>query len=956
LTSTDPEELHRTGLLLLYHGDAARAVSVLEADAEIKPSTAILSDLSTAYLEMADKEDRSWLRVDALAASKRAVDKAPQEAYAAFNLALALERMSLAHESSLAWERYLSLESDSAWRNEAAEHLARLREPTTAERWEQGKEHLVSAAASGDQKTVSRLVLQFPRQTKELLEKTLLPAWADAVGTPSERTRLASARQVAETLALKGERLYVDAIAAIESRADAAHTLAEGHRAYAHGLELGGDCSRATPEFERARDRFSAGGSPMALAARYQQLVCVYRKRASDAEEPLVELASQLEGQPYPTLLARTEGMRGLCAMPHGLHTQAIAHYERAIQLLKNSGDTDVLNLLGMLDEAYRFLGDRDKAWGYRLESLRGAVAAGNRRLRHAVLAGFARDLIEKGRVEVAAAVLDEMLVNARAWSEPGAQAETLLRRIQLHLKTSSYDSAASDIAECAKLLEHYQQPDDRDHLESELVLVSAEQQLATKSPDALKTIQNAVSRLTTGGDGLLLPQALLDLGRAQIALGDPAAAEEAFGRALQLYEERRASTTGEELRISFFSTVQVSFDAMIRFQAIERGDARTAFAYSERIRARALRDRLEAGTGAEEPLDLDEQLKRIPPRVAVFAYTVLPEELVVWRLRQGSLTMKVLPVPRSKVAAIVASLRSSLSDAQSIDSGKAAAGKAFDLILRPLLEGVPAETELVFVPDRELNQVPFSALFNQKTGRFLIQDHACLVTPSLETYLAAEQHGAAAARKPRRVLAVGDPAFDTHRFTLPRLEYARKEAQAVAALYKDSIPLLGEDATRQRILDGLEGADVLHLAAHVVVDPRNPLRSIVATADSGSESLRASDLTQERLSGIELVFLSACDTAPGFADGDREGVAGLARAFLAAGVPSVVATLWAVNDQAAARLATQFHLQLLRGDSPEHALRIAQTDLVTHVSEIAPFAWASFQLYRGGHPQRSSA
>ncbi|MFY9826633.1 MAG: CHAT domain-containing protein [Thermoanaerobaculia bacterium] len=946
LNGHDPEDLHRIGLLSLYHGDAARAVSALEAAAERKPSSAVLSDLAAAYLALAE-EDRPWLRVDAIAAATRAIKQTPSEPYAAFNLALALERTSLAHESDLAWEHYLTLENDRAWHQEASEHLARLREPTTLDRWETEKRHLVSAAVDGDRATLSRLAHQFPRQVKEFLESDLVPDGADAAGTPSAEARLAPAKRVAEILAAGGERLYIDAVGIIEKRTNSSQVLAEGHRAYSRGLALHGDCSQAVPEFDRAQELLAAGGSPMALAARFQQLVCAYRSRAADAEESLAELATELKARPYPTLRARTEGIRGLCEMAHGQHTKAIEHYDQAVQLLTGSGDTDVLNLMGMLDEAYRFLGDRDKAWGYRLESLRGAVAAGDRKIRHSVLAGLARDLVEKDRREAAQVVLDEMLANARAWSEPGAIAEALLRRIQLHLREGSYDQATADIADCGRLLVQYRQPADREHLKTELMVVTAEEQLATNPTEALKTIQTAVPRIDAGGDGLLLPQALLDLARAQVAFSNTAAAEEAFDQALQVYEARREGTTGEELRIRFFSTAQASFDAMIHFQAIDRGDARAAFTYSERVRARALRDRLETGSKSVESLPLDQQLRRIPRNVAVFAYTMLPEELLVWRLQQGSLKLHVLPIKRSDVAEVVVSLRATLTDARSTEPGKTAAAKAFDVLLRPVLEGVPAETELVFLPDRELNQVPFAALFDSTLGRYVIQDHACLVAPSLEVYLESQDRHSDPSQRPRRVLAVGDPEFDRARFpTLPNLPSAREEALAVAALYKNALSLVGEDATRQRILAALPGSDVLHLAAHVIVDPRNPLGSSVATADPGRAPLRASDLDMERLAGVELVFLSACDTAPGFADGDREGVAGLARAFLASGVPSVVATLWAVDDQAAARLATVFHSRLLQGIPPARALRLAQVDLLSDPSS-APFAWSPFQVYR---------
>lgn len=944
-----PEELHRIGLLSLYQGKAARAVSELEVAAERRPSAAVLSDLAAAYLALAE-DDRPWLQVDAIVAATRAVERAPREPYAAFNLALALERTSLAHESSLAWERYLTLENDGAWRDEAAEHLARLRAPTTADRWKTEKHRVAAAAAAGDRTALARWARQYPRQVKELLEDDLLPAWADAAGTPSGGARLTAAKRVAEALAGTGERLYADAIGTIEGGAGSSQALADGHKAYARGMALRGDCSKAGPMFERAGERLLAGGSPLVHAARLEQLVCIYRHRASDADEPLAELASELERLPYPTLLAKTEAMRGLCAMAGGRHSQAVGYYQRAIQLLAAIGDSDVMRLQGMLDEAYRFLGDHDTAWRYRLEALRGAVAAGDRKNRHSVLAGLARDLVEEDRHEAATAVLDEMLANARVWSEPGAAADALLRRIQLDLLRGAPDRAATDVAACSKLLQQFRQPADREHLETELMVASAEQLLATSPADALKVILNALHRLETGGDGLLLPRALLDLARARISRGESEAAEEAFNRALQVYESRLQATAGEGLRISFFSTAQAAFDAMIRFQALARGDEHAAFAYSERVRARALRDRLKAGTGAVEPVSLDEQLDRIPPNVAVFAYTVLPERLLVWHLRQGSLKMHALPVPRSEVAVVVGSLRAALSAGEgSRNAGKTAAARAFDVLLRPALEDLPSEAELVFVPDRELHQVPFSALFDSSRGRYLIEDHACFVAPSLELYLASLERDTAAPWRPRRVLAVGDPKFDRAQFpTLPDLPYARNEALAVAALYEDALPLVGEEATRQRILDGLPGRDVLDLAAHVEVDPRNPLGSFIATADPGRAPLRAKDLDAERLASVRLVFLSACDTAPGFADGNREGVAGLARAFLAAGVPSVVATLWAVDDQAASRLATVFHSRLLAGESPPRALRLAQLALLSDPSSPVPFAWAPFQLFRG--------
>jgi len=942
-----PEELHRSGLLWLYQGDAARAVAALERAAERVPSAPILSDLSAAYLALAAK-GRPWLHVDAILTATLALERAPADPGAAFNLALALEKLSLAHEADRAWKRYLSIEADSSWRLEASERLARLRRPTIADRWKVEKNFFASSAPLSKPQTLARLARTYPNEVRLTIENELLLAWANAAKTPRSDEKLEVAKRAAGALAIRGERLDADAIAVIEKRSDAARELAEGHRAYATGWAHRTDCSQAQPAFQLARRRFLAAGSPMAWTAQLESLVCEYFRSPAEAAGPLAQLASELEGRSYPTLLARTEMIRGLCAMAEGYPSQAISRYERAAQLLTDLGDSSVARIYGTLDEAYRFLGDREGMWKYRLQALRGALATGNRPILHSVLSGLARDLAVTGRSRAARPVLNEMVANAIAWPEPGAEAETLLRRIQLHLSNGADALATADIAACKILVKKYQQPASRARLETELSIASAESRLASDPVGAERDLALAIDQIEATHDGLLLPRALLDLTQASLAAGHTEAAEEALRRGLQVYEARRNETEGERHRISFFAAAQTTFDAMIRFQAIERGDARAAFSYAEQARARDLRDRIGAIHHATL-IPWKEQLARIPSNAVVLAYAVLPDSLILWRLGQGSISMKVLPVSRVRVAAEVASLRESFRSARTLKAGQTAAAKAFELLLRPAIEGVPPETALVFVPDRELHQIPFGALFDRKYGRFLVQDHPCLVTPSLGSYLASLERSRHSVGEPRSVLAVGDPAFDGVQFpTLLRLGEARREALAIRALYPEGLALIDKDASRRRILDSLPGRDVLHLAAHVLVDPVDPMNSTVATADPEAVPLRASDLDAKALAGLDLVFLATCDSAPGFAAGDREGVAGLARAVLAAGVPSVIATLWAVNDRDAARLSEAFHIHLSKGESPAQALHRAQIDLLSARSSSQPFSWVPFQLFGG--------
>jgi CHAT domain-containing protein len=92
---------------------------------------------------------------------------------------------------------------------------------------------------------------------------------------------------------------------------------------------------------------------------------------------------------------------------------------------------------------------------------------------------------------------------------------------------------------------------------------------------------------------------------------------------------------------------------------------------------------------------------------------------------------------------------------------------------------------------------------------------------------------------------------------------------------------------------------------------------------------------------GAELVVLSACDTAGGRITGDA--VVGLARSILAAGVPSLVVSLWAVPDAPTADLMTAFYRHLAREPSRARALRQAMLDV--RARHPHPLDWAGFVL-----------
>ena len=116
----------------------------------------------------------------------------------------------------------------------------------------------------------------------------------------------------------------------------------------------------------------------------------------------------------------------------------------------------------------------------------------------------------------------------------------------------------------------------------------------------------------------------------------------------------------------------------------------------------------------------------------------------------------------------------------------------------------------------------------------------------------------------------------------------------------------------------------------------------MLALAPSGSDQgMLSADEIAQSTTKAELVVMSACDSGRGEINDD--GVIGLSRAWMAAGAPSVMVTLWQIPDEATKDLMVMFYQQLAAGTRKAEALRLAM--LATRAKYSDPFNWAAFLL-----------
>ena len=268
-----------------------------------------------------------------------------------------------------------------------------------------------------------------------------------------------------------------------------------------------------------------------------------------------------------------------------------------------------------------------------------------------------------------------------------------------------------------------------------------------------------------------------------------------------------------------------------------------------------------------------------------------------------------------------------------------------YKLIIAPvadLLDG----SEIIIVPDRSLYNIPFAALPDE-SGKTLSETFKIRVAPSLTTLRLIHdspvdyhsQTGALIVGNPD----VGEVIFKGRLKSISRLPCAEEEAIMVGRKLGVE-PLLGQQATKQAVLQAMESVALIHLAAHgdaergeIVLAPSFRIPNCIPR--EGHYLLTMSDISKVQLRA-KLVVLSCDHSARG--EIQAEGVIGIARAFLGSGARSVLVSLWVLEDRSTEQLMSQFYDHLVRGesasDSLHQAMKWMRCNGYSDVRQWAPF------------------
>jgi CHAT domain-containing protein/Tfp pilus assembly protein PilF len=644
-----------------------------------------------------------------------------------------------------------------------------------------------------------------------------------------------------------------------------------------------------------------------------------------------------------------------------GEYSKALEYLQRAE---RTAGDrTDYGRTLNAIGEVYFELGQSQEAKKYYQEALRVRQGVSDRR-------GVLRTLNNLGRVEqalgnsqAALKLYSEALNLIDSFGYDRSRAFVLnnlgLVALDLGLKNQAIKYLEQALGVTRNL------PAGRVQTLTSLGFFYRQQKEYDK---AISYYQQAIDWARQNRDRIGETKALNQLGETFLELKKIPDAIKNLEASAEVFESLRPGLRDEE-KVSLFETQSSIYNSW-QIALVEQGNYNQALEIAERGRARAFVELLAQRQFKQPQLDAavkyptlaDIQAIAKSKQATIVTYSILSNsEVYVWVINpNGNIGFKPIDLKpiEAKQQAIVASNSSlpsrgeqaltnlvgslretGIDNLAATPQAESSLRQVYDLLIQPIADLLPTDPQqrVIFIPQGSLFLIPFQAL-QDASGKFLIEKHTILYAPSIQALSLTKKQP-----KTNSALVIGNP--DPMPANLLPLPGAETEAKEVAKILATQ-PIVREQATEANILEKISQAGTIHFATHGLLNDQEALQSALALVPSQNDDglLTAAEIFNLQLQA-ELVVLSACDTGRGKITGD--GVIGLSRSLLSAGVSNAIVSLWAVPDKPTATLMVAFYRNLQ--STPDKAQALRQAMLTQMQQTPSPRNWAAFIMLGAG-------
>jgi CHAT domain-containing protein len=333
------------------------------------------------------------------------------------------------------------------------------------------------------------------------------------------------------------------------------------------------------------------------------------------------------------------------------------------------------------------------------------------------------------------------------------------------------------------------------------------------------------------------------------------------------------------------------------------------------------------------EPLDVTDISQLLDKNTTLFSYYVTDKVLYIWAVNKDRVHLERIKISKDETTKLVSAFTAAIT-AKDKKQTDVLSEKIYDNFLKPLIPFVKGD-RIGFIPHGPLYYLPFAAMSYK--GQYLVDGFSIFYLPGAGVlkYVMKKQPSAGL-----NVLAFGNPDLGNKQLDLP---YAEAEVENIKNIIPQANVYLRTEATKNKVKEMLSNYSIVHFATHGLFIEDAPMNSglLLAADGQGDGRLTAADIFKLQFKGRAIV-MSACKTALGLSSTGAE-IMGLNRAFLYAGSPSVVATLWNIEDKSTAVFMDIFYKNLKKNEDIADSLKNTQVEMISRGYE--PYDWAAFIL-----------
>lgn len=252
--------------------------------------------------------------------------------------------------------------------------------------------------------------------------------------------------------------------------------------------------------------------------------------------------------------------------------------------------------------------------------------------------------------------------------------------------------------------------------------------------------------------------------------------------------------------------------------------------------------------------------------------------------------------------------------------------------LMKPIVDIAKDKEEWIIIPDGLFFQLPFESLPCDNDGTLVIENHP--IAYEFSARFLFEDKSESEYFVPQKNMLSFAPFSKKEAMLktegmgwLEKLPYSKDEIAGLEGKRFEDI-----NATKKQFFNNLNQFSIIHLATHAITDLNNPSASFIAfypgTGNKSDDFLFLDEIYSLRLDSCRMMVISACETGRGELV-DNEGVMSFARAFLYAGCPSTINTLWKADDRSTSEIFKSFYVYLEAGYTKSRALQKAKLDFI---------------------------